>query len=141
MATITRCLGFFPISLSILLVFAIILSYIISLVEHDVEPFLPSVSKTAAFQPQGSIFNQLLDTIAFIGLISVFLRFLHVEMLTQSLKETRTRSLLFRLRVTSLTFGIATMFGVTMAGNFRFPKSKVRLQLNKQNKRSISRRY
>ena len=51
MATISQGLGLFPISLSMLLVLAIIISYMLSLVEHDVQPFLPSVSKTGAFQP------------------------------------------------------------------------------------------
>ena len=130
MATITQGLGFFPICLSLLLVLAIFISYIISQIEHDVEPFLPSVSKTAAFQPQGAIFAQFLDTIAFVGLINVFLRFLQVEMLTSSSKEKRA-VLIYRLSVASLTFGIATMVGVTMAGNFRFPENEVRILANR----------
>ena len=131
MVTIKQGLGFFPICLSLLLVSAIIISYIISQIEHDVEPFLPSVSKTAAFQPEGSIFAQFLDTIAFVGLINVFLRFLQVEMLTSSLKDERA-VLIYRLRVASLTFGIATMVGVTIAGNFRYPENEVRISVNRR---------
>jgi len=123
MTTITQGLGFFPFCLSLLLVLAITISYIISQIERDVEPFLPSVSKTAAFQPEGSIFAQFLDTIAFVGLINVFLRFLQVEMMTSSLKEKRA-GFIYKLRVSSLTFGIATMVGVTIAGNFRFPANE-----------------
>ena len=132
MATITRGLGLVPISMSVLLVLAIILSYIISLTEHDVEPFLPSVSKTAAFQPQGSIFGQFLVTIAFVGFVNVFLRFLQVEMLTASVKVNST-GLIYRLRVASLSFGFATMVGVTIAGNFRFPRKEVRKLLDADN--------
>lgn len=128
MATITRGLGLVPISMSVLLVLAIILSYIISLTEHDVEPFLPSVSKTAAFQPEGSIFGQFLVTIAFVGFVNVFLRFLQVDMLTASVKVNST-GLIYRLRVASLFFGIATMVGVTIAGNFRFPRKEEDEQL------------
>lgn len=124
MATISQGLGLFPISLSMLLVLAIIISYILSLVEHDVEPFLPSVSKTAAFQPQGSVFAQFLDIIAVFGLINVLLRFLQVEMLTIRIQDDHAR-VICCLRLASLFFGIATMFGVTVAGNFRFPQSKV----------------
>ncbi|XP_078371157.1 DNA damage-regulated autophagy modulator protein 2-like [Oculina patagonica] len=124
MATITRGLGFLPLSLSILLVFAMIVSYLIACLEHDVEPVLPSVSKTAAFQPQGSIFNQFLDTIAFVGLITVFLRFLQVEMATRGAKESSQTGLISRLRIASLTFGIGSMIGVTIAGNFRFPSGE-----------------
>jgi len=130
MTTITQGLGFFPFCLSLLLVLAITISYIISQIERDVEPFLPSVSKTAAFQPEGSIFAQFLDTIAFVGLINVFLRFLQVEMMTSSLKEKRA-GFIYKLRVSSLTFGIATMVGVTIAGNFRFPANEVRIYVNR----------
>ena len=127
MATISRGLGFLPLSLSFLLVSAMILSYIIAILEHDVEPVLPSVSKTAAFQPQGSIFNQFLDTIAFLGLVTIFLRFLQVEMATTGVRQSHITGLISRLRIASLTFGIGCMVGVTIAGNFRFPSGEVRL--------------
>ena len=127
MATISRGLGFLPLSLSFLLPSAMILSYIIAILEHDVEPVLPSVSKTAAFQPQGSIFNEFLDTIAFVGLVAMFVRFLQVEMATTGVKQSHITGLISRLRIASLTFGIGCMVGVTIAGNFRFPSGEVRM--------------
>lgn len=104
--------------------FGTISSYIIAICHQDVEPVLPSVSKTAAFEPQGSIFNQFLDTVAFVGLMTVFVRFLQVEMASTSVKESNA-GLIYRLRVASLTFGIGSMIGVSIAGNFRFPKGEV----------------
>ena len=124
MVAISRGLGFLPLSWSILLVLGTISSYIIAICQHDVEPILPSVSKTAAFEPQGSIFNQFLDTVAFLGLITVFVRFLQLEMATASVKESNA-VLIYRLRVASLTFGIVSMTGVSIAGNFRFPRGEV----------------
>ena len=124
MVTISRGLGFLPLSWSILLVLGMISSYIIAICQQDVEPVLSSVSKTAAFEPQGSIFNQFLDTVALVGLMAVFVRFLQVEMASKSVKESNTR-LIYRLRVASLTFGIGSMIGVSIAGNFRFPKGEV----------------
>ena len=124
MVAISRGLGFLPLAWSILLVLGMISSYIIAVFHHDVEPILPSVSKTAAFEPQGSIFNQFLDTVAFVGLLTVFVRFLQVEMATTSVKESNT-GLIYCLRVASLTFGIVSMTGVSIAGNFRFPRGEV----------------
>ena len=88
MAAICRDLGFLPLVWSLLLVLGTISSYIVAICKHDVETVLPSVSKTAAFEPEGSIFNQVLDTIAFLGFIIVFVRFLQVEMATTSVKES-----------------------------------------------------
>ena len=124
MAAICRGLGLLPLAWSLLLVLATISSYIIAICKHNVEPVLPSVSKTAAFEPEGSIFNQFLDTIAFVGLITVFVRFLQVEMATTIVKESDI-GLMYRLRVASLTFGIGSMTGVSIAGNFRFPRGEV----------------
>ena len=62
----------------------------------------------------------------------MFLRFLQVEMMTSSLKEKRA-GFIYKLRVSSLTFGIATMVGVTIAGNFRFPANEVRIYVNRIN--------
>ena len=124
MAAICRGLGLLPLAWSLLLVLATISSYIIAICKHNVEPVLPSVSKTAAFEPEGSIFNQFLDTIAFVGLITVFVRFLQVEMATTIVKESDI-GFMYRLRVASLTFGIGSMTGVSIAGNFRFPRGEV----------------
>ena len=124
MAAIFRGLGLLPLAWSLLLVLGTISSYIIAICKHNVEPVLPSVSKTAAFEPEGSIFNQFLDTIAFVGLIMVFVRFLQVEMATTIVKES-DNGLMYRLRVASLTFGIGSMTGVSIAGNFRFPRGEV----------------
>ena len=124
MAAIFRGLGLLPLAWSLLLVLGTISSYIIAICKHNVEPVLPSVSKTAAFEPEGSIFNQFLDTIAFVGLIMVFVRFLQVEMATTIVQES-DNGLMYRLRVASLTFGIGSMTGVSIAGNFRFPRGEV----------------
>lgn len=124
MAAICRGLGLLPLAWSLLLVLATISSYIIAICKHNVEPVLPSVSKTAAFEPEGSIFNQFLDTIAFVGLITVFVRYLQVEMATTIVKESDI-GFMYRLRVASLTFGIGSMTGVSIAGNFRFPRGEV----------------
>ena len=124
MAAVCRGLGFLPLVWSLLLVLGTISSYIVAICKHDVETVLPSVSKTAAFEPEGSIFNQVLDTIAFLGFIIVFVRFLQVEMATTSVKES-DNGLIYRLRAASLTFGIRSMTGVSIAGNFPFPRGEV----------------
>ena len=55
MITFTRAVHFLPIFLAILIVVTILTPYIIAVSLDHVYPFLPCISKTAGFEPEGSI--------------------------------------------------------------------------------------
>ena len=65
MTRVSRVIKLLPLCWSALLCFTIFLSYAIAVSLDHVYPILPSISKTAAFQPQASIFRFLLSFVAF----------------------------------------------------------------------------
>lgn len=71
-----------------------------------------------AFQCVQSIFGQVLDLLSLVGLLSIIVRYLHLEMLTGGHKENISPCV-GRLRKASLAFGIGSMLGITVISNFR----------------------
>ena len=118
MASISRGLRFLPILWSLLLVATVITSRLIANTPSNVSVH------TSAFQCVRSLFSQLLDLLALVGLLSIVVRYLQLEMLTEGLQED-IRTGIGRLRIASLTFGIGSMLGITVISNFRQPNELV----------------
>ena len=121
MVTISSGLCFLPILWSFLLVVTVIVS---RLMANNTE-FDDSVHSASAFQWSHSIFSQLLDLLALVGLLSIFIRYLHLEVVTRGLPQ-ETNASIGRIRLASLIFGMGTMTGITVISNFRQPGEKVR---------------
>ena len=122
MVTISSGLCFLPILWSFLLVVTVIVS---RLMANNTE-FDDSVHSASASQWLHSIFSQLLDLLALVGLLSIFIRYLHLEVVTRGLPQ-ETNASIGRLRLASLIFGMGTMTGITAISNFRQPGEKVSL--------------
>lgn len=121
MVTISSGLCFLPILWSFLLVVTVIVS---RLMANNTE-FDDSVHSASAFQWSHSIFSQLLDLLALVGFLSIFIRYLHLEVVTRGLPQ-ETNASIGRIRLASLIFGMGTMTGITVISNFRQPGEKVR---------------
>lgn len=79
---------------------------------------------TNAFQCTQSILSQLLDLLALVGLLSIVVRYLHLEMPTKGCQEEIHTSF-GRLRMASLAFGVGSILGITVISNFRPPNDLV----------------
>ena len=119
MASVSYGLRFLPILWSLLLVTTVVSSRLMANAIHTKE-----FVHTNAFQCAQSILSQLLDLLALIGLLSIVVRYLHLEMLTKGCQEEIHTSI-GRLRMASLTFGVGSMLGITVISNFRPPNDLV----------------
>ena len=119
MASVSYGLRFLPILWSLLLVTTVVSTRLMANAIHTKE-----FVHTNAFQCAQSILSQLLDLLALIGLLSIVVRYLHLEMLTKGYQEEIHTSI-GRLRMASLAFGVGSMLGITVISNFRPPNDLV----------------
>ena len=127
MLTFSRSVHLLPLLWAILICITIITPYIIAVSLDHVYPFLPSISKTASYQPEGSIFGLLMTLVALFGLTFILARYLQLEAAVQGdLKQDVLRKVTILNKVT-LPFGIACLFGVIVVANFKSNLREVRI--------------
>ena len=71
-----------------------------------------------------STLSELLDLLALIGIASITVRYLHLEMVTRGF-EGEVHYRVSSLRVASLAFGMGSMLGIIFISNFRQPNQQV----------------
>ena len=108
---------------SVVLLVAISVSYVIATVMGQVYPFLPSISRTAAFEPGGSLFSLLLSFVILSALALVSTRFLQARAV--GTKPTSNAAAWMDFNATSLLFGVLMIFGIAVVASFRCPLAKV----------------
>ena len=79
---------------------------------------------TSGFQLAQSTFSELLDFLSLVGIASIVVRYLHLELITRGLGG-EVHSRVSSLRLASLAFGIGSMLGVMFISNFREPNQQV----------------
>ena len=119
MITFTRAVHFLPIFLAILIVVTILTPYIIAVSLDHVYPFLPCISKTAGFEPEGSIFGFLMFLVALIGLLTIFARYLQLKGFSQQGFEANVLHKVKWFNTISLLSGVSCILGVVLVANFR----------------------
>ena len=128
MATFSRAVHSLPLLFAVSTCVTIIISYVLAVTSGQVYPFLPSISKTAAFEPQGSLFAQCLSIVSIITLLMISVRYLQLELLSRRLKERGQPCPWIKFNAIALLFGIACALALTMVASFRRPgTSEVRL--------------
>ena len=115
----SRVITFLPILCSSLLCFSAFTPYIIAVSMNHVNPFLPSVSKTAAFEPEGSIFGVLLFFVAFFVLVLNSLRYVQLD---GSLKQPAIdqRDVWRKIRTLNkfaFVLGVSSIAGIVVVAN------------------------
>lgn len=119
MASISRGLRWIPLLWSFLLVVTVITSRLITKFCNS-QDFV----YTSGFLLSQSTFSELLDLLALVGIATIIVRYLHLEMVTHGL-QGEVHSRVSSLRVASLAFGIGSMLGITLISNFRQPNQQV----------------
>ena len=118
MASISRGLRFIPLLWSVLLVITVITSHLISKFCNS-----PDFLFTSGFQLVQSTFSELLDLLSLVGIASVVVRYLNLELVTRGLGG-EVHSRVSSLRLASLAFGFGSMLGIMFISNFRQPNQQ-----------------
>ena len=129
MARFSRIVHALPLLWPLLTCVTIFTPYIIAVSLDHVYPFLPSISVTAAFQPEGSIFGFLMAIVAFFGLMAMFCRYLQLDAIRGDLEQNVSRRVK-RLNKVSLPLGVSCFVGVVIVANFRAAEVCHRFSLN-----------
>ena len=124
MVKFSRAIHLLPLLWPLLISVTIFTPYIIAVSLDHVYPFLPSISKTAAFQPEGSIFGCLMVLVGFVGLMAIFCRYLQLHGAGKHFDENTLHKVKW-FNELSLPFGVSCILGVVMVANFRSPLDKV----------------
>ena len=119
MATFSRAVHSLPLLFAVSTCVTVIISYVLAVTSGQVYPFLPSISKTAAFEPQGSLFAQCLSIVSIIALLMISVRYLQLELLSKRLKERGQPCPWIKFNPIALLFGIACALALTMVASFR----------------------
>ena len=97
-----------------LLVFVTIFTpYFIAVSLDHVSPFFPSICKTAAFEPEGSIFGVLMFFAVFFGVLAIFCRYFQFDGIQEDAKETFLQNLKWINKV-SLPFSVSCLISVVL---------------------------
>ena len=124
MAKFSRAIHLLPLLWPLLISVTIFTPYIIAVSLDHVYPFLPSISKTAAFQPEGSIFGCLMTFVGFFGLMAIFCRYLQLDGAEDHFNENTLHKVKW-FNELSLPFGVSCILGVVVVANFRSPLDEV----------------
>ena len=93
--------------------------FIVVSLDH-VSPFFPSICKTAAFEPEGSIFGVLMYFAVFFGVLAIFCRYFQLDGIQEDAKETFLQNLKWINKV-SLPFSVSCLISVALVAQFRIP--------------------
>ena len=119
MLTFSRSVHLLPVLWPILICITIITPYIIAVSLDHVYPFLPSISKTANYEPEGSIFGLLMTMVALFGLTFLLARYLQLNVAVQDVLNQDVLRKVTTLNKAALPFGISCLFGVVVVANIR----------------------
>ena len=122
--TFSHAIHLLPVLWPALICVTVFTPYIIAVLLHHVYPLLPSISKNAAFEPEGSIFGFLMTFVAFFGLLIIFCRYLQLERIQGDCEQNVLQKVKWFNKV-SLPFGFLCILSVVVVANFRIPALNV----------------
>ena len=120
----SRLIHVLPLLWPLLICVTVFTPYIIAVLLEHVYPFLPTISKTAAFQPEGSIFGFLMTLVAFLGLLTICSRYLQLDEVQSDFVQDISQKVK-RFNKVSLPFGVSCLVFVVVVANFRIPLHEV----------------
>ncbi|XP_059177367.1 DNA damage-regulated autophagy modulator protein 2-like [Physella acuta] len=109
-------LGLLPISLVLLAMITIGVSYIIAVIRNDVSAAFPYISDTGSERPESCIFGQFLNIAAFLAFCTMYVRYKAVEAIAHGSEDDPK---LCRLNKCATFFGMVAALGVSMVANFQ----------------------
>ena len=104
--------GFLPVVWSLYTFLVFLLCYLLAVHFNHVYPFVPAISDTGAYPPEGNIFAELFSISAYLGILNICVRYLQLRL---SIGEDL---LLTRLNKVTVIFGVLSAVGATIIANF-----------------------
>ncbi|XP_078371426.1 DNA damage-regulated autophagy modulator protein 1-like [Oculina patagonica] len=138
MVTFSRSVHLLPVLWPLSICITIITPYIIAVSLNHVYPFLPSISKTAAYEPEGSIFGLMMALVALFGFMCLFSRYLQLDAVVQDSLKQDVLQKVMKLNKVALPFGISCLFGVIVVANIQSNLREVSLDVNGEIKTGFS---
>lgn len=105
--------GFLPLIWSIYTFLVFLLCYLLAVHYQHVYPFVPAISDTGAYPPEGNIFGELFSFSAYVAIVNVFVRYLQLQL------AVGEDVLLARVNKVSVIFGVLSSVGATIIANFQ----------------------
>ena len=119
MITISRFVHMLPVFWPLLICSAIFTPYIIAVSLKHVYPFLPTISKTATFEPEGSIFRFMTTLVALFGMMFLLARYLQLDTAIRGDLDQNIPRKVTKLNKAAVIFGVSSLFGVVVVANFQ----------------------
>lgn len=88
--------------------------------------FLPSISKTADYEPEGSIFGFMMTFVAFFGLMAILARYLQLDAAVQGDLDQAIPRKVTKLNKAAVPFGVLGLLGVLVVANIQSNLREVR---------------
>ncbi|XP_048408807.1 DNA damage-regulated autophagy modulator protein 2b [Stegostoma tigrinum] len=107
-------MSFFPAALVVWSAAAFIFSFVTATLLRHVDPLVPYISDTGTTPPERCVFGIMLSISAFLGLVTMYVRYKQVEALTQE-----EESIIIRLNRIGLFLGLASCLGLCIVANFQ----------------------
>lgn len=107
-------LQYLPIFMYLWFMSTFVLTYVISVIQKDVEPIFPYISDTGTFTPTSCIFGQLLNVGSILLSIIIYIRYLQIKEINGHLTKG-----LYSSNVTCLILGWLASLGVGLVANFQ----------------------
>ena len=114
--------GYLPVCWALFTSFTFLLCYGIAVSLDHIYPFVPAISDTGARIPEANIFSEFFNFSLVLMVLSLFVRYLQFQMLTQGLDSADRH--LDRFNKIGLGFGLVSAFGGSIIANF--PSNEVR---------------
>ncbi|CAL1527658.1 unnamed protein product [Lymnaea stagnalis] len=109
-------LGLLPISLVLLAMITVGVSYIIAVVRNDVSAAFPYISDTGSQRPESCIFGQFLNIAAFLAFCTMYVRYKAVEAIAHNTVDDPK---LCKLNKGATFLGMIAALGVSVVANFQ----------------------
>ena len=119
MITISRFVHLLPVFWPLLICIAIFTPYIMAVSLKHVYPFLPTISKTATFEPEGSIFRFMTTLVALFGMMFLLARYLQIDTAVRGDLDQNIPRKVTKLNKVAVIFGLSCLLGLVVVANFQ----------------------
>ena len=117
MIKLSRFVHLLPVFWPLLIFITIFTPYIIAVSLKHVYPFLPTISRVAAYEPEGSIFRFMTTLVALFGMMFITARYLQLDTAVRDDLDRTIPRKVTKLNKAAVPFGISCLLGVVIVAN------------------------
>lgn len=129
MIKLSRSVHLLPVCWPLLIFITILTPYIIAESLKHVHSFLPTISRAAAFEPEGSIFRFMTTFVALFGMMFILARYLQLDTAIRDDLDRNIPRKVTKLNKAAVPFGVSCLLGVVVVANIQSNLKEVQCQL------------